>query len=739
MELIDFLKENKFAGCEKIYIHPHIPAKKLSNALVAYNVPIDPKEVAILIDDTVFGSGKDGVLICKNRLIIREAFSDARIYEYNSIKSINCESRRIYIDKLEAHKLTVPGKNELAIFFKIMNQWMSNREPMTQGIEQHRTKIPQEIIHHGIGKYLFEISQNIASDKIHAHPNIPAKKLQSAIGAYGNDLAPDDVIILIDDTTFGSAKDGVLITEKSIHIKIFTEAPRTYEWAAIESISTEKRTIYINGLASGTFLQIHEREIGFLFKSINAHLNQDKSSDDHPLTQKDQAPNKAPEHELSFDLDAVLPPTTQRKTTTPQESSEPPTQEHINSIDQNEASTIATIVEAEIHMNHPSENEAKESIAHLPMTAKESKAKDKLLAYIATAVEQNKSKIIPLIKEKTGEASIAALRDDANVEKLAVFLYAFLPSIIRLALKEQTFVQFMLDNRDKILLELLTTSNFPASQNSTQQRPDIEPKPQEPGKKLSAFAANIDSIKTTIKKPPSLYLKLLNEYQESVEELNQRLAETGRLTRHSQDTHQHIQNYHLTKFSTEILRISIKSLENISSNLSVSSRTEALFLTLDPAILIMLSYATASMSFLLYTEGGFDSEQVNELLAPVLEMLVIPYAQQSLETPTHKTLKNITNPYETLLASEILKEYKSMSTLFSKNISRQDSRSLTTNFNQALFKFSREAFDSPDERVAFFHKLDTDEARQIISDELESLYAELESTLVNHLEGRSDL
>ena len=85
----------------------------------------------------------------------------------------------------------------------------------------------------------------------------------------------------------------------------------------------------------------------------------------------------------------------------------------------------------------------------------QSGTKDKLLGYIAGAIEQNKSKIIPFLKEKTGEASMAALRNDENIEKLAGILYAFLPGFVRLALKEHMFVRFVLENRNKILDKLL--------------------------------------------------------------------------------------------------------------------------------------------------------------------------------------------------------------------------------------------------------------------------------------------
>lgn len=63
------------------------------------------------------------------------------------------------------------------------------------------------------------------------------------------------------------------------------------------------------------------------------------------------------------------------------------------------------------------------------------------------------------MKEKTGEASLAALRNDENIEKLAGILYAFLPGFVRLALKEQVFVRFVLENRNKILEKLLQEEN----------------------------------------------------------------------------------------------------------------------------------------------------------------------------------------------------------------------------------------------------------------------------------------
>ena len=75
----------------------------------------------------------------------------------------------------------------------------------------------------------------------------------------------------------------------------------------------------------------------------------------------------------------------------------------------------------------------------------------KLIVFVSSAIEQNKSKIIPFLKEKSGEVSIAALRDDKNIEMLAVNIYAYLPKVVRLAIQEQVFVNFMKENRNKVI------------------------------------------------------------------------------------------------------------------------------------------------------------------------------------------------------------------------------------------------------------------------------------------------
>jgi methyl coenzyme M reductase gamma subunit len=49
-----------------------------------------------------------------------------------------------------------------------------------------------------------------ASDNIYFAPAIPYKKLQGAM-SYSQGIHPDEILMLIDDTVFGSAKAGLCV------------------------------------------------------------------------------------------------------------------------------------------------------------------------------------------------------------------------------------------------------------------------------------------------------------------------------------------------------------------------------------------------------------------------------------------------------------------------------------------------------------------------------------------------
>lgn len=85
-------------------------------------------------------------------------------------------------------------------------------------------------------------------DRVYARPNIPHKKLQGAISSYAHGVRPDDVIVLLDDTIFGGAKDGLLVTSEAIYCKEKLFASKRMAFQEIRKVEPgTKSRIMING------------------------------------------------------------------------------------------------------------------------------------------------------------------------------------------------------------------------------------------------------------------------------------------------------------------------------------------------------------------------------------------------------------------------------------------------------------------------------------------------------------
>ncbi len=97
---------------ESIYISPNIPTKKLSSAIQSYAPTIMPDDVLALLDDTVFGGSKEGLILSKKGLYSKELFQKPKKISIDEIKSINVVSKnRIIVNGDEFFKSVVVDKS----------------------------------------------------------------------------------------------------------------------------------------------------------------------------------------------------------------------------------------------------------------------------------------------------------------------------------------------------------------------------------------------------------------------------------------------------------------------------------------------------------------------------------------------------------------------------------------------------------------------------------------------------
>lgn len=85
-------------------------------------------------------------------------------------------------------------------------------------------------------------------DKVYARPNIPHKKLVGAIASYAPGVAPNAVLVLLDDTLFGGAKEGLLVTNDAMYCKQKFESPRRIAFSQVAEVApgTDSR-LMVNG------------------------------------------------------------------------------------------------------------------------------------------------------------------------------------------------------------------------------------------------------------------------------------------------------------------------------------------------------------------------------------------------------------------------------------------------------------------------------------------------------------
>ncbi|MGM8936680.1 hypothetical protein ACS8E9_17675 [Pseudomonas neustonica] len=94
-----YLRENLEAVSQKrMSIAPQIEDKKLNNAIKSFGYSGNPTNVVALLDNTLLGSGKDGLFFTGEQVIYRPSFSDPVTLSYNSI------AKAEYVEKLTGSK-----------------------------------------------------------------------------------------------------------------------------------------------------------------------------------------------------------------------------------------------------------------------------------------------------------------------------------------------------------------------------------------------------------------------------------------------------------------------------------------------------------------------------------------------------------------------------------------------------------------------------------------------------------
>lgn len=110
-----YLRESLGGISKNISVAPNIPEKKLNNAVTSFCYTGHVHNVIAIFDNTLFGSGKDGLLFSGEQIIYRASFSDPVCLTFKSITSVEYQQKLTGSknDKLEQSLsiATIDGKH----------------------------------------------------------------------------------------------------------------------------------------------------------------------------------------------------------------------------------------------------------------------------------------------------------------------------------------------------------------------------------------------------------------------------------------------------------------------------------------------------------------------------------------------------------------------------------------------------------------------------------------------------
>jgi DnaJ-domain-containing protein 1 len=103
-----------------------------------------------------------------------------------------------------------------------------------------------------------EVLADFSNSRVFLAPSIPDDKLQGAVSAYGCGISPSSVLLLYDDTIWGGAREGVMLTTDSVCSHNIGEDPVRIRYADVKTVShvesgfLQSAAVVVNGHKTNT-------------------------------------------------------------------------------------------------------------------------------------------------------------------------------------------------------------------------------------------------------------------------------------------------------------------------------------------------------------------------------------------------------------------------------------------------------------------------------------------------------
>ena len=217
----------------EILVAPEIPEKKLVNGVQRFGVP-EEEVVLALIDTTVFGSAKDGLIFGAHGVYFRNIGGEIHNVSYEDFPACSFAVEGADIQMTDGVAFNALTPDDVAVYFMVLRDFLAFRdrslsergEPVTaenvedavrsvmEGFSEHVSERASEAMAEAqataaampSAEEIFFLLAPFAGGSIYVHPDIPDKKERNVRAVC--EIDPEtELVAIIDLTVLGSAKD----------------------------------------------------------------------------------------------------------------------------------------------------------------------------------------------------------------------------------------------------------------------------------------------------------------------------------------------------------------------------------------------------------------------------------------------------------------------------------------------------------------------------------------------------
>jgi hypothetical protein len=248
-DVLAAIAREHLAGVHDAHVAPDIPPRKLRGAREAHALALPPGEpIVVLYDSTLLGGGEDGFVATPARLCWKNHYAAPRSALWDELARVALEQRGTSIG-LGRGALTAPvtsraAERVLAFLQACCLRTAPASRPYRDLARPRDPSTFAALVVSAARGALGEL------EWVHYAPSIPPRMKKALRVVHERHLHPrDEILVLYDDTVFGSGTDGFLLTERGVHWHNFWGPADALAWIDMDPdrVVTDGDLLFVEG------------------------------------------------------------------------------------------------------------------------------------------------------------------------------------------------------------------------------------------------------------------------------------------------------------------------------------------------------------------------------------------------------------------------------------------------------------------------------------------------------------